>query len=480
MKLLIIYSDFLNHKHGEIQFMFLRFLSLILLFFAIPLFSDINAKLIYSSYFFQSANINNELSPFSGAQTPIRLHEGAKVKILDEFETASMIGNILQIEIADKKKGYIEKNAVIPEEYSDTAFYTNKKIGNLPANSVVYFKYSSAKGLHFRDKNNNEIILDNLENVRFVLNRRTENRYRNKHNTIIVKVADTHTLRPISNAKLDGFKTDSDGYCYLDLNESGKSFSLTCDGYESQKITVDRKINLFFLSRLSYESHNTNDKQCSVKMNIPADFSQIYFRPQNSFNLYSTKHDSVTLPQGKYEIIYEDIEGGFYPIQQFVNLRSDNVQIYDLLKNINHDRSNISWRNVPISENSNGKWKILFSKGENITRNVSSLKYELVFSDCNFNFYRNEMLVAGGYFVRHNENIRLHWNFGYDMQASLFSCGVVITGEIHENIGTEICEFQITSKRFEPKVAEKIKMPWLPDIFNEKNILFIKQINQQQ
>jgi hypothetical protein len=31
-------------------------------------------------------------------------------------------------------------------------------------------------------------------------------------------------------------------------------------------------------------------------------------------------------------MIYEDIEGGFYPIQQFVNLRSDNTQIADILK----------------------------------------------------------------------------------------------------------------------------------------------------
>ena len=460
--------------------MFPTFLSLLLLFFVYPLFSDVNAHLIHSSYFFQAANIDNELSPFSGVATPIRLGNGAKVKILDEFETAAMIGNILQIEIADQKKGYIEKNAVIPEEYSDTAFYINKKIGNLPANSVIYFKYSSAKGLHFHDKEANEIILDNLENVRFVLNRKTENRYRNKHKTIIVKVADAHTLRPINNAKLADFKTDSDGYCYLNLNESGKTFSLTCDGYESKEITVDRKINLFFLSRLSYESHNTTDKQSTVRMKIPDSFSQIYFRPQNSFDIYSTKHDSITLPQGKYEMIYEDIEGGFYPIQQFVNLRSDNTQISDILKNANRDRSNISWRNVPLSENSTGKWEILFFKGKNIASDVSQLKYELTFADSGFDFYRNGMLVAGGYFVRNNENIRLHWNFGYDMQASLFSCGIVITGEIHENIGTGICEFQITSKKFEPKVAEKIKMPWLPDIFNENNILFIRQINQQQ
>jgi hypothetical protein len=179
-------------------------------------------------------------------------------------------------------------------------------------------------------------------------------------------------------------------------------------------------------------------------------------------------------------MIYEDIEGGFYPIQQFVNLRSDNTQIADILKNANRDRSNISWRNVPLSENNTVKWEILFFKGKNIASDVSQLKYELTFADSGFDFYRNGMLVAGGYFVRNNENIRLHWNFGYDMQASLFSCGVVITGEIHENIGTGICEFQITSKKFEPKVAEKIKMPWLPDIFNENNILFIRQINQQQ
>ena len=118
-----------------------------------------------------------------------------------------------------------------------------------------------------------------------------------------------------------------------------------------------------------------------------------------------------------------------------------------------------------------------FPQIENGVGLYSSLKYELEFIDSGFNFYRNNRLVAGGYFVRDNENIRLHWNFGYGMQASLFSCGVVVCGKIRENIGTGIYEFEIDYKKFEPKVADKIKMPWLPDIFNKENILFIKKTN---
>ncbi|MBQ2124175.1 MAG: hypothetical protein II196_00100, partial [Spirochaetales bacterium] len=178
-----------------------------------------------------------------------------------------------------------------------------------------------------------------------------------------------------------------------------------------------------------------------------------------------------------YEIIYETIEGGFYPLQQFINLRTDFANTSDILKNANRDRSNSSWREVPQATENNAIWKILFLKGKNVSSDVSSLKYELEFIDSGFNFYRNNRLVAGGYFVRDNENIRLHWNFGYGMQASLFSCGVVVSGKIRENIGTGIYEFEIDYKKFEPKVADKIKMPWLPDIFNKENILFIKKTN---
>ena len=66
------------------------------------------------------------------------------------------------------------------------------------------------------------------------------------------------------------------------------------------------------------------------------------------------------------------------------------------------------------------------------------------------------------------------------MIASLFSCGVVVSGEIRENIGTGIYEFEITEKNFEAKVADKINMPWLPDIFNKENILFIEEKSYSQ
>ena len=108
------------------------FFSILLIFSASYIFPQVTGNLAYSSYLYKTANITNELSPFSSSSVLIRLNKGAKVKILDEFETSAMYGSILLIEIADGKNGYIEKNAVIPEEYSNTAFYINTQIGNLP------------------------------------------------------------------------------------------------------------------------------------------------------------------------------------------------------------------------------------------------------------------------------------------------------------------------------------------------------------
>lgn len=456
--------------------------SILLLFSASYIFAQTTGNLAYSTYLYQTANTTNELSPFSANTTRIRLNKGTKVRILDEFETSSMYGSILLIEIADTKTGYIEKNAVIPEEYSNIAFYTNTQIGNFPENSLLYFQYLGNDGLHFEDKNKKVFILKNLEKVRFVLKRKTENRYRNNHETIIVKAADSITLRPLtnaklalSNAKLGNTEIAVDGYCYIAKSDLGKNFLLSCDGYKSKNITVNRKVNLFFLSKNSEPENQTTDENiCSVKMDYPPNISQVYFRSECNSTLHTTDSKSFSLTKDKYEIIYETIEGGFYPVQQFVNLRSNSVKISDILKNIDVTKSNISWRDVPSSK-MNESWKILFFKGKNATADVSSMKYTLEFSGCNFNFYRNETLRAGGYFTRNNENITLHWNFGYDMNSSLFSCGVVVDGEIRENIGTGICEFEILSKKIEPKTASKIIMSWLPDIFNKGNILFIKK-----
>ena len=454
------------------------FFCTLLIFIIFPIFPKVTANLIHSSYLYKTAQFDNELSPFSGKTPLICLNKGSKVKILDEFETSAMHGNILFIEIADGKTGYIEKSSVIPEEYADINFFTNTQIKDLPINSILSFLYSGMDGLHFEDKNKKTFILDNLENVRFILNRKTENRYRYNNESIIVKVADIHTLRPLTNAQLNNIKIESDGYCYLDKKDIGKDFLLECDGYESKKVTINQKVNLFFLSAFPHakEENNADNKNtCTVKINSLSKISQIYFRKENSFTMHTTDSQEISLPKGKYEIIYETIEGGFYPLQQFINLRTNYTNTSDILKNANHDRSNSLWREVPPAIQTNSTWKILFLKGKNINSDVSSLKYELEFINSGFNFYRNNRLVAGGYFVRDNENIRLHWNFGYGMQASLFSCGVVVSGKIRENIGTGIYEFEIESKKFEPKVADKIKMPWLPDIFNKENILFIKK-----
>lgn len=454
------------------------FFCTLLIFIIFPIFPKVTANLIHSSYLYKTAQFDNELSPFSGKTPLICLNKGSKVKILDEFETSAMHGNILFIEIADGKTGYIEKSSVIPEEYADINFFTNTQIKDLPINSILSFLYSGMDGLHFEDKNKKTFILDNLENVRFILNRKTENRYRYNNESIIVKVADIHTLRPLTNAQLNNIKIESDGYCYLDKKDIGKDFLLECDGYESKKVTINQKVNLFFLSAFPHakEENNADNKNtCTVKINSLSKISQIYFRKENSFTMHTTDSQEISLPKGKYEIIYETIEGGFYPLQQFINLRTDYTNTSDILKNANHDRGNSLWREVPPAIQTNSTWKILFLKGKNINSDVSSLKYELEFINSGFNFYRNNRLVAGGYFVRDNENIRLHWNFGYGMQASLFSCGVVVSGKIRENIGTGIYEFEIESKKFEPKVADKIKMPWLPDIFNKENILFIKK-----
>lgn len=452
----------------------------LLLFLASPLFSEVTAKLIRSSYLFSNINIDNELSPFSGINPTACLNKGAIVKILDEYETESMYGNILFIEISDGKNGYIEKSVVIPHEYSGTKFYTNEQIKNIAPNSILYFQYSGMDGLHFKDKNKKSIVLDNLENLRFVLNRKTENRYQNKHKNIIVKVVDEQTLRPLINAKLNGKEIDSDGYCYLKTTDLGKNFSLECKGYESKNVNINKRINLFFLSKFFIEEKMESNNTCTVKIDSSAKYSQIYFRNKNNFDIYTTDSQSIELPKGKYEIIYETAESGFYPIQQFVNLQNNFMKLSDILKNANYTRSNMAWRDVPKSANSNNTYKILFSKNNDIVSDVSSEKYELEFIDCGFNFYQNNKFIAGGYFIRNNENIRLHWNFGYGMIASLFSCGVVVSGKIRENIGTGIYEFEITEKNFEAKVADKINMPWLPDIFNKKNILFIEEKSYSQ
>ena len=456
------------------------FFCTLLIFIIFPIFPKATANLIHSSYLYKTAQTDNELSPFSGKTPLICLNKGSKVKILDEFETSAMHGNILFVEIADGKTGYIEKSSVIPEEYADIKFFTNIQIKDLPKNSTLSFLYSGMDGLHFEDKNKKTFILENLENVRFILNRKAENRYRYNNGCIIVKAIDMQTLRPLTNAKLNNIKIESDGYCYLDKKDVGKDFLLECDGYESKKVTVNKKINLFFLSAfhsIKEENNADNKNICTVKINSISEISQIYFRKENSFVMHSADSQEISLSKGKYEIIYETVEGGFYPLQQFINLRNDSANTSDILKNANRDRSNSLWREVPRPAESNAIWKILFLKGKNINSDVSSLKYELEFIDSGFNFYRNNRLVAGGYFVRDNENIRLHWNFGYGMQASLFSCGVVVSGKIRENIGTGIYEFEIDYKKFEPKVADKIKMPWLPDIFNKENILFIKKTN---
>ena len=451
------------------------FFSILLIFSASYIFPQVTGNLAYSSYLYKTVNTTNELSPFSSSSVLMRLNKGAKVKILDEFETSAMYGSILLIEIADGKIGYIEKNTVIPEEYSNTAFYINTQLGNLPKNSVLYFQYHGSDGFHFEDENRKVFVLKNLEKVRFALNRKTENRYRINHETIIVKVADSLTLRPLSNAKLGNTEIAADGYCYLDVSDLNKSFQLTCSDYETKNVTITRKVNLFFLSKNSQaEKSETAENTCTVKIDCPPNISQIYFRSEFSPELHQMISESTTLAKGKYEMIYETVEGGFYPVQQFVNLRSGSVKISEMLKNIDAAKSNISWRDVPPSV-INENWKILFFKGKNAAADVSSMKYKLEFSGSSFNFYRNEILCAGGYFIRDNENINLHWNFGYDMNSSLFSCGVAISGKIHENIGTGIYEFEILSKKFEPKTAAKIKMPWLPEIFNTGNILFIKK-----
>lgn len=450
-------------------------LSILILFSASFAFANPKGNLAYQSYLYQTVNPANELNPFSNAKVLSRLNKGAKVKISDEFETSALFGNVLLVEIADGKSGYIEKNAVVPEEYSGTEFYTNAQIGNLPKNSVVYFQYTGNDGFHFEDENKKAFILENLEKVRFALKRKTENRYRANHETIIVKAADSLTLRPLNNAKLGDTEIAGDGYCYLDASDLGRTFELSCSGYESKNITIDRKVNLFFLSRnAETEEQEANENTCSVKMSHSQNISQLYFRKENSQTLYSTASESASLAKGKYEIIYETAEGGFYPVQQFVNLRKDSLKISDVLKNINADTSNISWRDVPESE-ANENWKIFFFKGKNAAADVSSMKYRLELTGSSFNFYRNEKLSAGGYFTRDNENIVLHWNFGYDMNSSLFSCAIAVSGKMHENIGTGIYEFEILSKEPEPKMPGEIKVSWLPEIFDKGNTLFIKK-----
>lgn len=449
--------------------------SILVIFSASFAFANTEAYLVHPSYLYQTANPANELNPFSDAKVLIRLNKGAKVRISDEFETSAIHGNILFVEIADGKKGYLEKNAIIPEEYSNIKFYTNAQIGNLPENSVLYFQYSGTDGFHFEDENKKAFTLENLEKVRFVLERKTENRYRINHETIIVKAADSLTLRPLNNAKLGDTEIASDGYCYLNACDLGKTFQLSCCGYESKNIIINRKVNLFFLSKSSEtEEPQTNENACNVKMNHSQNISQIYFRKENSQIPHLVDSESALLTKGKYEMIYETVEGGFYPVQQFVNLQKDSLKISDVLKNIDTAVSNISWRNIPVSK-ANEIWKILFFKGENAAADVSSMKYKLEFFDNSFNFYRNEILCAGGYFTQNNENIILHWNFGYNMNSSLFSCAVVVSGKIHENIGTGIYEFEIFSKKPEPKIVGKLEMPWLPNIFNKGNTLFIKK-----
>ena len=210
------------------------FFCTLLIFIIFPTFPKVTANLIHSSYLYKTAQTDNELSPFSGKTPLICLNKGSKVKILDEFETSAMHGNILFVEIADGKTGYIEKSSVIPEEYADIKFFTNVQIKDLPKNSTLSFLYSGMDGLHFEDKNKKTFILENLENVRFILNRKAENRYRYNNGCIIVKAIDMHTLRPLTNAKLNNIKIESDGYCYLDKKYVGKDFLLECDGYDDK------------------------------------------------------------------------------------------------------------------------------------------------------------------------------------------------------------------------------------------------------
>ena len=284
------------------------FFCTLLIFIIFPIFPKVTANLIHSSYLYKTAQFDNELSPFSGKTPLICLNKGSKVKILDEFETSAMHGNILFIEIADGKTGYIEKSSVIPEEYADINFFTNTQIKDLPINSILSFLYSGMDGLHFEDKNKKTFILDNLENVRFILNRKTENRYRYNNESIIVKVADIHTLRPLTNAQLNNIKIESDGYCYLDKKDIGKDFLLECDGYESKKVTINQKVNLFFLSAFPHakEENNADNKNtCTVKINSLSKISQIYFRKENSFTMHTTDSQEISLPKGKYEIIVD-------------------------------------------------------------------------------------------------------------------------------------------------------------------------------
>ncbi|MBQ1998481.1 MAG: hypothetical protein II220_03230 [Spirochaetales bacterium] len=345
------------------------FFCTLLIFIIFPIFPKATANLIHSSYLYKTAQTDNELSPFSGKTPLICLNKGSKVKILDEFETSAMHGNILFVEIADGKTGYIEKSSVIPEEYADIKFFTNIQIKDLPKNSTLSFLYSGMDGLHFEDKNKKTFILENLENVRFILNRKAENRYRYNNGCIIVKAIDMQTLRPLTNAKLNNIKIESDGYCYLDKKDVGKDFLLECDGYESKKVTVNKKINLFFLSAfhsIKEENNADNKNICTVKINSISEISQIYFRKENSFVMHSADSQEISLSKGKYEIIYETVEGGFYPLQQFINLRNDSANTSDILKNANRDRSNSSWREVPQATENNAIWKILFLKGKNL------------------------------------------------------------------------------------------------------------------
>ena len=290
------------------------FFCTLLIFIIFPTFPKVTANLIHSSYLYKTAQTDNELSPFSGKTPLICLNKGSKVKILDEFETSAMHGNILFVEIADGKTGYIEKSSVIPEEYADIKFFTNIQIKDLPKNSTLSFLYSGMDGLHFEDKNKKTFILENLENVRFILNRKAENRYRYNNGSIIVKAIDMHTLRPLTNAKLNNIKIESDGYCYLEAKDIGKDFLLECDGYESKKVTVNKKINLFFLSAfhsIKEENNADNKNICTVKINSISEISQIYFRKENSFVMHSANSQEISLSKGKYEIIYETVEGGF-------------------------------------------------------------------------------------------------------------------------------------------------------------------------
>ena len=358
--------------------------------------SPISKSLIYS-------NFSDNLFPFLYSSKIIEMHNTNQLLLLDEFDYFNgFFGDVLKVRIIEgANKGFegfiLEENVAIQMSSikNDTrvSFKDDRNMNKYRIFESKITYYGEVLTLK-KEGTNEEVLLSNKNNIRFIINKTIEIDYFLRNNYSIFKFIDTQSLSPIDGVTKDGDrkKSDNDGFLYL--KEKSDCYLFRKIGYQKCYFKRDRELSLVFMNKLNKIQLN-NDELTQFQIGL----FNFLIKANSNKNVFINNIDGLSVLSYPYiSLENKKIIDGFY-----IEFDSNDTSV-DLYFNRVFDKTMVCFYNEDESV-----WEELEIIQPNNNKNIQIKKsgYYLALSEElteNYKFQIPEIIQSNYYILKKGNN----------------------------------------------------------------------------